>query len=213
MFNAKEDLLATDLRTGGSTYFGAAFKGAVQLLRERAIPHVFVGSLALNNYINPRFTEDIQVVCDHPATDQLADELRLVAEQTEFSGSFKVWTPAHPARAYALASKVPISLFGITAEFPSALALCWLFLESGITQGEVDAGSLLAGGMVRSDELQLLLAQYGSSAALTIFEKIKRYIEQGRYTNTYSDFMRARMQRLRLKAEDSDGATHETPPA
>lgn len=65
------------------------------------------------------------------------------------------------------------------ARFPSALALYWLFLEDDNLSdfySEVWAGTLLEEGAVRRDELQSLLKQHSSDAALNRLSALKRDI-------------------------------------
>lgn len=199
-----EDLLATDFRTGKPTSFGTIFKAATQLLHHRQVPHVFVGTLALNTYVRPRYTQEIQIICDHSAIGQLDSELNRMAEQVRFGGSIKVEIPTNPAMAHALASTRPAVLFDTTAPVPTALALCWLFLETDDLSSQADAGSLLAAGVLASDELQPLLEHHASHAALIRFGEAKRNVEQGRYSGTYSDSVRARLQRRHQKDADAN---------
>jgi hypothetical protein len=81
--------------------------------------------------------------------------------------------------AYALASRTPTVLFDVSADFPSALALYWLFLEDdnlSDSYSEVWAGTLLEEGAVRRDELQSLMEQHSSNAALKRLSALKRDI-------------------------------------
>lgn len=190
-----EDLLATNLRSGEPTNFANAFKGVVQLLRKRDISHVLIGTLALNTYVRPRFTDQIQIVCDYAAMDQLVGELRQIAEENAFSGSISALAPELPAMANALKSRVTTSIFETPAVFPSALALCWIFLETDNLCSQVDAGSLIASRAMASNDLKSLLEQHGSDAAFIRFDEIKRNVELGRYEGTYSDLGQHRRQR------------------
>jgi len=199
-----EDLLATDFRTGKPTNFGTVFKVAAQFLHDNQVPHVFVGTLALNTYIRPRYTQEIQIICDHLAIGQVDSELNRIAEQAGFGGSIKVEAPTNPAMTHALASTTPVGLFDTTAHVPTALALCWFFLETDDLSSQVDAGSLLAAGMLASYELQSLLERHASNPALIRFGEAKRNVEQGRYSGTYSDSVRARLQRRQQKDADAN---------
>lgn len=192
-----EDLVAIDPRTGKPTNFGPAFKAIAQFLHDREIPHVFAGTLALNACIRPRYTEEFQIICDYSAIGQLGSELNRIAEQAGFCGCITAENPINPAMTNALASRRQAVLFDTPASLPSALSLCWLFLETNDSRSHVDAGSLLAAGVVASDELQFLLEQHARDAAITRFEAAKRDIEQGRYSGSYSDSVRARLERRR----------------
>lgn len=194
-----EDLVAIDPRTGKPTNFGPAFKAIAQFLHNREIPHVFAGTLALNACIRPRYTEEFQIICDYSALGQLGSELNRIAEQAGFCGCITAENPTHPAMTHALASRRQAVLFDTPANLPTALALCWLFLETNDLSSQVDAGALLAAGTVVSDELQSLLEQHASDAAISRFEAAKRDIEQGRYSGGYSDSVRARLERRRQK--------------
>lgn len=194
-----EDLLATDFRTGKPTNFGTIFKAATQFLHHSQVPHVFVGTLALNTYVRPRYTQEIQIICDHSAISQLDSELNRMAEQIGFGGSIKVEAPTNPAMANALASTRRAELFDTLAHVPTALALCWLLLETDDLSSQVDAGSLLAAGVLASDALQTLLEHHSSDAALIRFGEAKCNVAQGRYSGTYGDSVRASLQRRRGK--------------
>lgn len=197
-----EDLVRIDPRSGKPTNFGAAFREICDFLGNMEIPHIFVGTLALNIYIRPRYTEEIQVICEYSAIGQLGNELSRLAEQAGFGGSIRAEAPANPAMANALASTRPVELFDTTFHVPTALALCWLFLESDDLYSLVDAGSLLAAEALDGDLLQPLLEHYASHATLIRFGEAKRNVEQGRYSGTYNDSVRARL--LRHQQKDAD---------
>lgn len=195
MCSIMEDLLATDSLSGRPTNFGVAFKRAVQFLQSRQIAHVFLGTLALNTCMRPRFTNQIQIVCEHDEMEPLAEEIDRIAAQSAFGGSFRLSKVESAATAYALASRSPKTLFGAPADFPSALALCWTFLESNDLAAQADAGSLLAAGVVSDDELQSLLQRHAYDAALRHLNDLRREIHEGRYSGTYNDSVRARLLR------------------
>ncbi len=199
-----KNLIAIDPRTGKPTNFSAAFKAVAQFLHDSKVPHVFVGTLALNTYIRPRYAQEIQLICDHSAIGQLDGELNRIAEQAGFAGSITTETPSHPAMAHVFASTRPAVLFDTPVHVSTALALCWLFLETDGLGSQIDAGSLLAAGVVVSDELQSLLEHHASDAALIRFGETKRNVEQGRYSGTYSDSVRARVQRRQEKDADAN---------
>lgn len=195
-----ENLLATDARSGKPTNFGAVFKSTAQLLRDRQIPYVFIGTLALNTFIRPRFTDEMEIVCDCVAIEQLADELRLNTEQQAGMVEIRLFSPSSLAMAHALHTKTPEVRFDTPAYFSSALSLCWIFLESDALQSTVNAAELLVAGAVNSTELRTLLGQRGSKQALSRLENVEADIQQGRYSGPdgegYCASVQARLQRL-----------------
>lgn len=199
-----EDLLAITFPTGKPTNFSQAFNAVTQFLHDSQVPHVLIGTLALNTYISPRYTQEIQLICEHSAVDQVDRELKQIAKQAGFSGCIKAEAPTHPAMTHALELTRPVELFGTMVHVPTALALCWLFLEIDDLRSQVDAGTLLAAGVLASDELQSLLERHARDSALIRFGETKRNIEQGRYSSTYSDSVRARLQRLQQKDADAN---------
>lgn len=198
-----EDLVAFDLRSGKPTNFGAAFKHVAQFLHASEVPYVFVGTLALNTYVRPRVTQEIKLICDSSVCEQFDGVLKRIAAQAGFGGCISAQSPSHPAMEYALASPRMVALFDTYIPVPTAQALGWLLFETNNLNDKVDAGSLLATGVVVSNELQFMLEQHGSQAALIGFQAVKRDIEQGRYSGTYNDSIQARLQRLRHKGADA----------
>lgn len=196
-----ENLLATDLRSGEPSNYGAVFKSTAQLLRDRQIPFVFIGTLALDTFVRPRFTDEMEIVCDCNEIEQLADELRLKVEQQAGLVEIKLCKPSSPSLAHALHTKASASCLDTPAYFPTAPSLCWIFLERDDFQSTTDAGTLLAAGVVNRTELATLLEQHGSKQALSRLETVEAAILQGQYQGLqgegYSDSVRARLQRPR----------------
>lgn len=190
-----ENLLATDSLSGRPTNFDVAFGCAFQFLQDRQIPHVFLGTLALNTFIRPRFTDEIQMVCEHGTMARLAEEMDRIAVQSAFVGNFRLSSTESDAATFALASRTKKTLFGAPADLPSALALCWTFLENDDLRSQFDAGSLRAAGIVSENDLQSLLQRHACDAALRRLSDLRRDIQKGRYSGTYDDSVRARLLR------------------
>lgn len=214
-----DDLLATDARSGKATNFGLALKNTTQLLRGRQIPYVLIGKLATNMIIRPRFTNEIEIVCDFPAVDQLAEELRLNANQHECMVDITLCRPASPPMEHALQHQISRVEFDTPANFASALSLCWIFLERESFQSTVNAGEILVTGAVDITELRTLLVQRDCTAALSRLERVLADIQRERYLgadgggNGYCASVRARLERLKLKniepiTRDDNGRIH-----
>lgn len=199
---AMDFLFEFDRHTAKPTHFDKVFQSAVQYLHDQQISYVLSGTLALNTFINARYCNEIELICDCDATDVLADALKQrVLQQTGLGGEFKLWNRVRPAMVYALAYRKPKNLFGVRVDCPTALALCWLLLESHGPYAEINVGSLLLAGLVDMEALQRLLEQNANQRTRDQLKAAKVSILRGEFSGDYSESVRARLLRRQQKGQ------------
>ncbi|MDD4911065.1 MAG: hypothetical protein PHP57_02110 [Sideroxydans sp.] len=206
-----EDLLAIGM-DGEATNFDKLFRLAIGVLDSAGYSYALAGTLALDLYVRPRFTDQINILCQPDQHAQIVSALTasgLAITQTALSiatlkaddakGYVVLNGRDSSATRYALMHATQRQVFSVAARVVSPLALLWLFLECDEMQHHADAIALIESGLVSPDEIHDLLTSEGASAALTMLEQLQADIQQARYTRSYSDSVKARIQRMRSR--------------
>lgn len=200
-----ENLLSIGI-DGHATNYGSTFQRCIQVLEESGCSYVLVGAIALDTYVNPRFTDEIDVLCH--VDEWLQIETALTSSgflhnqscrgNSTFitdDGKVRLSLCGNNSRAclHAVANPVCQQIFDVTARIASPLSLLWIFLESNELRRKSDALTLIESGLVSPDEIRLLLDQNGASTARVAFEQFYADIQSGKFASTYSDSVKARI--------------------
>lgn len=206
-----ENLLASGM-DGEATNFDKQFRLAIGVLDSAGYSYALAGALALDLYVRPRFTDQIHILCQHDEQAQIESALTTSGFTITQSAQNITTLNADDAKGhvvlngrdssatrYALMQATQRQVFSVTARVVSPQALLWLFLESNEMQHRADAIALIESGQVSPDEIHDLLSREGGSAALTMLEQLQADIQQARHTRSYSDSVKARIQRMRSR--------------
>lgn len=207
-----EDLLSIGM-DGQATNFELTFQRGIQALNESGCPYVLVGTVALDTYVRPRFTDEIDFLCH--TDDQLQIAVAMVSSGFIPSQSCRgnpafitedakvhvnlFGTNSRASLQHAVANPACQQIFDVTARIASPLSLLWIFLESDEIRDKSDAIALIESGLVSPDEIRSLLGLNGSSAALATFDRHYTDIALGKYSGSYNDSVKARILRRQKK--------------
>lgn len=206
-----EDLLAIGM-DGEATNFDKLFRRAIGVLDSAGYSYALAGALALDLYVPPRFTDQINILCQHDEHAQITSALTasgLVITQSapsiatlkaaDAKGHIILSGSDSSAMRYVLMHASQRQVFSVAARVVSPQALLWLFLESDEIQHHADAIALIESGLVSPDEIQGLLTREGAGEALAKYMGLWADIRDGRYAHTYSDSVKARILRSKNK--------------
>lgn len=191
-----EGLLSIDAH-GDASKYSDVFLEVTRRLEVAGIDYAFAGTLALDMYVRPRFTDEIEVFC---RTVDLGQAERLVASISKGEHATKICirlgANSRPGHLHALANSRQLALFGTLARFASPLSLAWNLLESTAPYADHDVSQLLIQKVVGADELKRLLDLHSSAQATERLAEIINRLDRER--STYNDSVKARLARRRL---------------
>lgn len=190
-----EHLLSTNIH-GLPTDFGAAFQETIQRLEAAEAGYCLVGTLALGMYVRPRFTDEIEVLSKAEDFGR-AKELLAAPGGADHAKevSIRMTAASRPEALHALANCRQLTLFGMLGRFASPLSLAWMLLEGSEPYADHDVAQLLMGEVVTTGEIEQLLERHFATEARNRLAAIRSDIDEGRYSRTYSDSVKARLAR------------------
>lgn len=202
-----EDLLAIGM-DGEATNFDRLFRRAIEVLDSAGYSYAVAGALAHDLYVRPRFTDQINVLCQNEEHAQIVSALvasgftvtrtalGIATLKTDDAKGYVVLTGGNSnVMRYALAHATQRQVFSVAARVVSPQALLWLFLESDKMQHHADAIALIESGLVAPEEIHDLLACEGAGGALARLDLLQADIQRARYARSYSDSVKARLSR------------------